>query len=88
MDPGTVSVFAVVGLAKWIYDCLGKSAETDALVQKLQRLDRKYSKMDHRTNESKRIRDELVKAKTLIEANNAGAAGRVVDGALAVAGLS
>ncbi len=82
-----VSVFAIVGLATWIYKTAGTNAETQALVQKLQKLEGKYSQMDKRTDKSKKIRDELVKVKTLIEQNNAGAAGRVVDGALAVIGM-
>ena len=87
MPTGVEEVLAIVGAVKWIRDALGDNAESDRLVEKLHRLGSKYANMDKRTNESKRVRDQLMMAKGAIQAKNGGDASRAIDGALALAGL-
>jgi hypothetical protein len=84
---GVEEVLAIVGAAKWIYDTLGHNSETERLVKKLERLGAKYGQMDKRTNESKKVRDQLMMAKGMIQAKKGGDASRAIDGALAAAGL-
>lgn len=81
-------VFGLAGLAKWIYDTCTKDAETEKLIAKAEKLEKKWKSMDHRTSESKKIHEQLAIAKAFIKANKASHANGILDGILSVIGLA
>ncbi len=81
-------VFGLAGLGKWIYDTCTKDAETEALIAKAEKLEKKWKSMDHRTKESKKIHEQLAIAHAFIKANKASHASGVLDGILSVVGLA
>ena len=80
--------FSLAGLAKWVYDTCPKDAETEKLIAKAEKLEKKWKSMNHRTKESKKIHEQLEIAKAFIKANKASHASGILDGILSVVGLA
>jgi len=82
-----ISIFALAGISKWIYDTCARDAETAKLVAKAERLEKAWKTMDHRTTKSREVRIQLEVAKALIKNNKAAEAGGVIDGVLSILGM-